>query len=495
MDVITKHLQHNVDQIKKIFHYPKNHALKIHEVYISFLNREALILFVEGAASVKEIEERVVKLLVGDTVRTMHEEDVANFLLQEVLTVKSGKKINKISSIVDELIIGNTIIFVEDESDAITVETQGFKERQISEPSTEVVIKGPKEAFNESASTNRSLIRKRLKDPNLMNEMMTVGDREPQQVSIMYIKDVADTDLVKQVKQRINEINVDVVVDLTILEHLIEKRPYSLIPSTLTTERPDRTVSFLREGHIVLLMEGSPLALIVPITFWTLIHTAEEQYLRWASGNFLRLIRFISLIVTLLVPAVYLAVTTFHPEMFPTDLMLAIVASRERIPVPAFWELLFMEITLEILREAGIRIPTAIGPTIGIVGAIILGQAAVEANIVSPILVIVVAITGLASFAIPDIGFNIAVRITRFVFLLAASFMGFLGLSLAFVAFLAYAASYSSFGVPFFAPLAPSVPSSRDLYIRPPVQKQELRPFHLFPKDKQRMKKLEGKKK
>lgn len=495
MDVITKHLQHNVDRIKKIFHYPKNHALKIRKVYISFLNREAIILYVEGAASAKEVEERVVKPLVGDTVRTIHEEDVPTFLLREVLTVKSGKKINRVPSVIDELLIGNAIVFVEDESDAITVETQGFKERQIAEPSTEVVVKGPKEAFNESASTNRSLIRKRLKDPNLMSEMMTVGDREPQQLTIMYIRDIADEEIVKQVKQRLDQVNIDVLVDITILEHLIEKRPYSLIPSTLTTERPDRTVSFLREGHVALLMEGSPLALIVPITFWTLVHTAEEQYIRWVSGNFLRLVRFLALMITLFVPAIYIAVTTFHPEMLPTDLMLAIAASRERIPFSAFWEILIMEITLEILRESGIRIPNALGPTIGIVGAIILGQAAVEANVVSPILVIVVAITGLSSFAIPDIGFNITVRITRFIFLGAASFMGFLGLSLCFVVVLAYAASYSSFGVPFFSPLAPAVPSSKDLYVRPPVQKQWLRPYNLSPKDKQRMKKPKGEKK
>lgn len=193
--------------------------------------------------------------------------------------------------------------------------------------------------------------------------------------------------------------------------------------------------------------------------------------------------------ITLLAPGIYIAVTTFHPEMLPTDLLLAIAASRERIPFPAIWEILLMEVTFEILREAGIRIPTVIGPTIGIVGAIILGQAAVEANIVSPTLVIVVAITGLASFTIPDVGFNIAVRITRFILLLAANFMGFFGLSLCAVILLVYAASFSSFGVPFFSPLAPVYPSSKDLFTRPPVQKQWLRPFNMLPKDKRRMKK------
>lgn len=493
MNELTNHLLHNADQLKKTFHYPKNHALKIHSVYVSFIQREAMIFYVEAAADVKVVDEQIVKPLVQDTIRAVDDDNVITFILEEVLPSSRCKKNRKFNELIDELINGNTIILIEDERDAIIVETSGFKERQISEASSEVVIKGPKEAFNESVATNRSLIRKRIKDPNLMTEMMTVGDREPQQVTIMYIQDVTNPSIIKEVKKRLSEIEIDVVLDLTILEHLIEQRPYSLIPASITTERPDRAVSFIREGHVVLLMEGSPLALIVPITFWGLIHTAEDQYLRWASGNFLRLIRFISLTVTLLVPGVYLAVTTFHPEMFPTDLMLAISASRERIPIPAFWELLFMEITFEILREAGVRIPNTIGPTIGIVGAIILGQAAVEANIVSPILVIVVAITGLASFAIPDVGFNIAVRITRFIFLIAASFMGFLGLSLAFIAFLAYAVSYSSFGVPFFAPLAPYVTSSKDLFVRPPVKKQLWRPMSLFPLDQQKLKRKKGK--
>ncbi len=489
MDTLTNHLEFNADKIKTIFHYPKNHSLKVRDIYISFLQKEAVIFYVEGAALTKSVESKVIKPLVSDTVRTPHEEDVATFILEQVLTVSTGEKVNKVENLVNELIRGNTVILIEDEYEGIVVETEDFKVRPVSEATNEIVVKGPMEAFNESASTNRSLVRKRLKDPDLMCEMMTVGKREPQEVTLMYIKDIAADDIVRNVKKRVNEIDIDVVLDLTILEHLFENKPYSLLPATMTTERPDRTASFLREGHVVLLMEGSPLALIVPITFWTLFHTAEDQYLRWVSGNYLRIIRLVGLMITLLAPGLYIAVTTFHPEMLPTDLLLAIAASRERIPFPAIWEILLMEVTFEILREAGIRIPTVIGPTIGIVGAIILGQAAVEANIVSPTLVIVVAITGLASFTIPDIGFNIAVRITRFILLLSANFLGFFGLSLCAVILLVYAASYSSFGVPFFSPLAPIYPSSKDLFTRPPVQKQWIRPLNMRPKDKQRMRK------
>lgn len=495
MDALTSHYEHNADKIKKIFHYPENVSLVVRNVYISFLNKESVIIYVEEGVDVKEVEERVVEPLTGDTTRTQHDESIATFLLQEVLTIGSGNKISKISEAVDEINNGNTVIFIEDEREAIAVSTASLKARSIPEATTEVVIKGPKEAFNESVSTNRSLIRKRLRDTNLICEVVTVGEREPRNISLMYVKDIANDDLVKKVKKRLNDINIDTILDLTLLEPFLEEKPYSLIPETLATERPDRTASFLRDGHVVLLMEGSPLAIVVPVTFWMLFQTPEDQYLRWIAGNFIRMIRLLGLFITLLVPAMYVAVTTFHPEMLPTDLMLAIAASRERIPFPSLWELLIMEFTFEILREAGIRIPTVIGPTIGIVGAIILGQAAVQANIVSPILVVIVAITGLASFTIPDVSFNISVRITRFIFLLAAAFMGFFGLSLCFVVFLAYAASHSSFNVPFFAPVAPALPSSKDTYFRSPVSKQWLRPYYLFPKDKQRMSKPGGQKK
>lgn len=495
MNGLTKHFEYNVEKIKQRFHYPRNYSLKIRRIVISALNKEAVIFFIESTTDKELIELHIVKPLLEDTARVPHEEDDATFIIEKVLTASHAKKISTFDDAIYALLNGHTVIFIEDENEAIVVESQKYTNRQITEPMTETVVKGPKESFNESVEDNRSLIRKRIKDPDLMCEIITVGNREPQEVSVLYIKDIADDKLVNEVKKRVKNIDIDAVLDLTILEHLIESRPYSLIPSTMTTERPDRTCSFLREGHIVLLMEGSPFALVVPVTFWMLFHTSEDQYLRWVSGNFLRLIRLLALFITLLVPAIYLAVTTYHPEMLPTDLTLAISAAREQIPMPVFWELLFMEITFEILREAGIRVPSAIGPTIGIVGAIILGQAAVEANVVSPILVIIVSITGLASFTIPDIGFNVAVRIVRFIFLIAAYVMGFFGLSLCFILFLVYAASYTSFGVPFFAPLSPAYPSSKDLYVRPPLQKQWLRPYHLNPKDKRRMNDPKGAKK
>lgn len=260
---------------------------------------------------------------------------------------------------------------------------------------------------------------------------MEVGQRSTKKIAILYIQDIANPQLVNNIKERIKQINVDYIEQIAILEQHFEERSYSLFPSILLTERPDRTCSFLMEGHVALLMDGSPQALIAPITFWNLFQTGEENYLRWPYGNFLRIIRLIALFIATLTPGFYIAVSTYHLEMLPTDLMLAIAATRERVPFSSFTEILFMEFSFEILREAGVRIPTAIGPTIGIVGALILGQAAVDANIVSPILVINVALTGLASFTIADNSLNFAIGIIRFLMLFAAVSFGFFWFSFA----------------------------------------------------------------
>jgi spore germination protein KA len=223
-----------------------------------------------------------------------------------------------------------------------------------------------------------------------------------------------------------------------------------------------------------------------------MFQTAEDYYLRWPYGNFVRLVRLLAVFVALMAPSIYIAVSNFHEEMIQTDLLLAIASTRERVPFPALIEVLIMEVAFELVREAGVRIPTVIGPTIGIVGALILGNAAVDANIVSPILVIIVALTGLSSFAIPEISFNFGIRIMRFIVLIAAAAMGFYGIALFLAGFLAYLVSLKSFDVPFLSPLAPYTRSSKDLLIRPPVFKMWLRPFNVSPQLKKRGNKPEG---
>jgi spore germination protein KA len=250
----------------------------------------------------------------------------------------------------------------------------------------------------------------------------------------------------------------------------------------LFTELPDRAVSFLKEGHVVILVDNNPSCLIVPATFWSFFHTPEDMSYRWIAGNFIRLIRLIAVFISLLTPAIYIAITNYHQEMIPTDLLLAISATREKVPFPIVFEVVGMEIAFEIIRECSFRIPTSIGSTIGIVGTLILGQAAVQANIISPILVIVVALTGLSTFAISNTDLNMSIRISRFFFTFCSIMMGFLGLSLGITVFTVYIISIKSFGVSFFAPVTPHYEASRDMIFRSTIKNQWLRALFTRPK-------------
>lgn len=480
-----------VSALKEAFSYPKNKDFIVRELHVRALNRKAVLLFLAGMADMKKIESDILGALLTTELPGLRT-SASTAIMQRVLTANSVRKIDEVKVMVDEIIVGNTLLVIEGLSGAITITTTGFEHRGVGKPQNENVLKGPLEAFIESGAVNRSLIRKQMRSPHLISESVVIGEQSNSEVTLMYLGNIVDQQLLQDVKDRIKQIKADTVQTLGMLEQHIEERPYSLVPSVLYTERPDRAVGMLAEGHIVLVMDSSPAVLVVPVTFWSFFQTSEDYIERWAYGNFIRLIRLFAMFVALLTPAIYIAITNFHVEMIPTDLLLAIAATRERVPFPALIEVLIMEAAFELLREAGVRIPTPIGPTIGIVGALILGQAAVDANVISPILVIVVAITGLASFAVPNISFNFLVRITRFVFLFLAAFMGFFGITIALTIGVAYLVTLKSFGVPFLSPLAPPKPSSGDMLMRPPIWKQWLRPFHLNPQDPVRNEKSNG---
>lgn len=497
---LSRELQHNIEVLEETFLSSVNDALKIRE--LSFLQKEAVLIYIDVIVDTKVIADNIMIPLLSfltkpasveikdDTQdRDEPEYDYGTLIIKHVLTASFTTKISTFQEVVTEILEGNTILLLEDYGHAISIDTAKFAARTVEEPKVEKSVKGSKEAFVESVDVNRSLIRKQLKDSRLITEVVKIGERAPSLVSVMYIQDLADPELVQKVKERTMQIKSDTVLNLDMLEEHIEDRSYSLIPSVLVTERPDRASAYLLEGHVILLMGNSPNALIAPITFWSLFQSGEDYYLRWPEGNFIRIIRLMAMFIAFFTPAIYVAASTFHVEMLPTDLMLAIAGTRERVPFPIIVEVFFMELTFEILREASTRIPTAMGATIGIVGALILGQAAVEANIISPILVVVVAITGLSSFAIPSISLNYAVRILRFGILIAATVMGFFGNALFFILILAYMSSIKSFEVPFFSPMAPHQRSSKDLILRPPVWKMWLRPFSVDPQEAIRRKK------
>lgn len=485
---ISSNLNENLSKLKQIFCFPINIDFSVREIYIKALKRKGVLLFLQGVTDIHSLEKHIITPLMREVITEPTGEDIISSLTSRVLTGKGVRRLNNYKAIVQEIINGNTALFIQGVDTAIILSTVGYEHRAIEKPVAENALKGPKEGFVESEQTNRSLIRKYLRNEKLVTESIEIGVKSSSKVFMMYIADVANEDLIKNVKKRLQEIEAEQVETASILEQYIEDRPYSLVPTVLTTERPDRVASFLSEGHVTLILDGSPAALIVPITFWSLFHNPEDVYQRWAYGNFMRIIRLICCFIALLTPGLYIAVTSFHVDMIPTDLVLAIASSRERLPFPAFIEVILMEIAFEILREAGIRIPTPIGPTIGIVGALILGQAAVEANVVSPILVIIVAVTGLASFAIPEISLSFLIRISKFMFLIAGTLIGFFGIAALFTICIAYLSNVQSFGVYFMSPFTPNYKSSKDFVIRPPIWKQWIRPMNLNPKREVRRK-------
>ena len=296
-----------------------------------------------------------------------------------------------------------------------------------------------------------------------MVEKMTIGERSNNEVFIVYNKELASPKVLSEVKGRIGGIQKDAVQNLSLLVQHIEDRKRSIVPTILQTERPDRAATFIEDGFVIIIMNNAPFALVTPATFWSFFHSGDDHYFRFIYGNITRFLRMIAMFFTIFILSSYIAITNYHEEMLPTDLLLAIAGAREMVPFPAIFELLLLELVFELIREAGIRVPTPIGPTIGIVGALILGQAGVEANVVSPI---VVSLSGLASYAISDLNLNYMIRTARFAFLISACVFGIFGMVLCFMACLSYLTTIKSFGGSLFSAINSKVPFWRHIIPR-----------------------------
>jgi len=480
-NVISTDITLNMNYIKTKFNSPTNKDIVFREFMIAGKHK-AFITYIDGMVDKNIINNFILRpLLNEEKFKDMKEGCQLDYILQSVLETNQNRNITSPTEAVFEILSGNTLLYTDGCNYYITNETKGFPARMVEKPVVEGVILGAQEAFNETLRTNVTLVRKIIKNPNLTTEFITLGRKSQLQCAIMYINGLTNPAIVDEVKRRINNIDIDYSQGDGMLEQLIEDNTYSIIPTVLTTERPDRTASHLIEGRVAILAEGAPFSKVVPVTLYTLIHSTEDANMRWPFGTFLRFIRLLGTFFATLLPALYLAITNFHQEMIPTDLLIAIVKAKENVPFPTIVEVLLMEVSFELIREAGIRIPGVIGNTLGIIGALILGQAAVQANIVSPVLIIVVAITGLGNFAVPNVSLALGVRLLRFVFIFLGAFLGFYGITAVFMIIGMYLVSQKSFGVPFVAPVAPRTKRSSDLMIRSPIWKQEKRPDGLNP--------------
>ena len=494
-DEISKRLSENLEHIKSEYTIPDNSDILLREFDIVVRGKviPAFIVFIDGMVDRKVINDDILQplMLLSNLDIKGDEKNIAEYVRSHILPHNQIHEVREHKKVIDEVNFGGCGIYIDGMDSAFAADVKGWEHRGVERPNTELVIRGPQEGFNESLRVNTALVRKRLKDEKLVVENLEIGLRSKTPTSLLYIKDIANESLVKEVRRRLLSIKVDYVMDSGELEQFIEDSTFLPSPQIIATERPDRTASALSEGRVAVIMNGSPFALVMPVTHTDLFHSPEDTYIRFPYANLLRFIRLIGIFFSLLLPGIYLAITNFHQEMIPTDLLFAIEASREKVPFPSVVEIMIMEIAFELIREAGIRIPGPIGPTLGIIGALILGQAAVAANIVSPILIIIVAVTGIGSFSLPNFSLAFAFRVLRFAYIFLGAMTGLLGITAGLFIHLLWLVSAKSFGVPFFAPFGPKTAGGlADQLTKMPIWMQEDRPDFINPRKINKQRKI-----
>ncbi|GAB6180500.1 spore germination protein [Desulfotomaculum defluvii] len=442
--------------------------------------RPAAMLFFDNLIDPDILDQHIVRPLVLEAYSSgLHNgpEIIEQVRSGNLITRAEIKAIKNFRDIIEGLLIGEVLLLIEGMENGLLINSKGYKSRSISEPDAEPVVRGPRDAFVETISINISLIRRRILSPNLVIESLQIGKVTRTKVCLAYIKGICHPELVKEVQSRLSRINIDSILESGYLEDFIKDNPYSPFPLIGVTERPDRATAAMLEGRVVIFTDNTPMALIAPGEFFSLMQAAEDYYNKFVFSTLIRLLRYIGFTMALLLPASYIAISTYHQEMIPTQLLVSIMAARSGVPVPAFLEALLMEFAFELLREAGVRLPRPLGQAVSIVGALVIGQAAVQAGIVSPLMVIVVAVTGIANFTIPQINISLAVRTLRFPLMFLAAFLGLFGLMTGIIVILLHLFSLRSFGVPYMSPISPFKPGDlKDTLVRAPMWAMVNRP-------------------
>lgn len=462
---------------------------------------KAFILYIDGMVDSQILNDFVLKPLMlknkfcnNETskiiVQKGKKSNIANFIQDCLIPQNNIKQQSSFKDIFSGVNSGNCALFVDTLSVGFDIDVKGFKQRSISKPENEIVIKGPHEAFVENIRTNTTLLRRFTNNENLIIENTKVGKITQTNCAICYIKDIANDALVAETKYRLNNLEIDSLLSAGELEQLLTDTNSLGVPKILVSERPDYAVKSLLQGRVIILINGSPYALILPAILIDFLTSPEDTNLKPQFANFLKVVRIISSFFALLLPGLYIAITNFHREIIPTELLFSILSSRQSVPFPIIVEILIMEISFEIIREAGLRVPSPIGPTLGIVGALVLGQAAVSAAIVSPILIIIVAITGMSSFAIPDFTFSFHLRFFRFVFILLGFLAGFLGIGMGLFIYISSLCDLETFGVSYTIPYAPAMNSKNNGFMLSPIWKREDRATYLATKKEKKQNKI-----
>ncbi|MDU4695095.1 MULTISPECIES: spore germination protein [Paenibacillus] len=471
---ISRDLAENVKQVKSVFQDCSDVVYR--EIQLTEEIR-GLLVYIEGIIKVEDVQQHILRPLIeGLDQQKEVGQDIYPLSFTRV-SLSQAQATTDWPTVINGVLTANVAIFMEGMEEVLLFSVKGGSRRSVQEPQTEAVIRGPREGFTESLRINTALVRFKIKTEKLKLIDMVIGKMTKTDVAMAYIDGVAEEKLINDVKDRLESIDIDGILESGYIEEWIEDNPSSPFPQMQYSERPDSVAAQLLEGRIAIFVDGTPFVLIAPVTLWQLLQASEDYYERFFISNMIRWIRIFFLFLALFLPSLYIAVTTFHQDMLPSTLILSIAASREAIPFPALVEAFIMEISFEALREAGIRLPKTVGQAVSILGALVIGQAAVQAGIVSAPMVIVVSLTGIASFTIPRFSLAVTVRMLRFPIMLLASAFGLFGIVIGAIWIVVHLTQLKSFGVPYMNGVAPyDATDMKDIFSRVPMWKMNKRP-------------------
>lgn len=483
--VLSSELEANLETLRAILGESADLVIRRFNLQASQGELAALV-YIDGLTDVNTINQSVLDPLMSPPPKgNGNSNSVIAKVESTVLHAAGVAKVQKQAELVDAVLAGAVALLIERQATALLISAQGWEKRAIQEPETEVILKGPREGFTENLRTNTALLRRRIGNPALTFEKMTVGQKTRTQLNIAYLKGVTPDKLVEEVRRRIRRINTDAILAEGFIEQFIEDAPFSPFSTVGYTERPDVCAARVLEGRVAIITDGTPVVGTVPFLFVESFQSPDDYNFRWIYSSAVRWFRYFAFLISILLPAIYVALSSFHQELIPTPLYITMAAANEGTPFPALVEVLGMGLTFEILREAGIRLPKPLGQAVSIVGALVIGQTTVAAGLVGAPVVIVIGFTAVTSFAAPTQ--TDAATLLRLGLTVLAGMLGAYGILSGLLLVFIHLAGLRSFGVPYLAPVAPLIPADlKDVAVRAPLWAMLVRPQSLFQQDPQR---------
>lgn len=471
---ITKDLSHSIATIKDAFQDCGDVVMR--ELTVGGTAERLFMVYIDNIVDGNTIRDSVMTNIMC-RYEQVGKDALLESLMDRAIAVGETKKITTFQEVYNAVLLGDTALLMEGNDFALQTSTKGFPSRGVSQAQTEVVVQGPKDAFLEVMAINIVLIRRRIRDTRLKLVRKKIGSRSKTDVSLMYLEDLVRPETLARIEKQLDEVEMDGVLDSGALEQLLEKRWLSPFPQLQMTERPDKAAAAILEGRVVVVVDNTPFVVMLPATINVFFQAAEDYYERWEIMSFLRVIRYVAAFFAIALPGLYIAFSVYHPELLPTALALKIATTRQHIPFSVVGEVLIMELAFELLREAGIRLPSPVSSTIGIVGGIIIGSAAIEAGITSPVVVIISALTGICTFVIPNVALVSALRLSKYLCILFGAVFGLFGIWLSLLLLLVHLANLTSYGIPYLYPFCSSSVNGdkdwEDSFFRMPLQKMQ----------------------